>query len=132
MAPSRSSRRDERQSRRDERRHIAHRRCVRYKKLKYRGGRHCGSSRGDECRDIGSCVVRVRSACRVTGEAGIDRGMVEEGKGSCWAISRDGGIGSRPSRTETRSELACLGRSSSGTCMVALLSWGRTSRCSGS
>jgi hypothetical protein len=93
MAPSRSSsRRHERHSRRDERRHIARRRCVRYKKLKYRGGQRCGSSHGDECREVGSCVVRIRCVCRVTGEAGVGRGIVEEGKGCCWAVSRHGGI----------------------------------------
>src|ERR1700728_4466653 len=95
MAPLRFfSRRHERYSGRDERRHIARRRCVRYKKLKYRGGRRCGSSHGDKHREVGSCVARIRCVCRVTGEAGIGRGIVKEGKGGCWAVSRDGGIGS--------------------------------------
>src|ERR1700722_11338465 len=85
MAPSQSS------SRRYERRS---RRCARYKELKYRGGRHCGSGRGDEYREVGSCVVRVRCVCRVTGDAGTGRGIVEEGKGGYWAVGRDGGIGS--------------------------------------
>ena len=89
-----SSRRDERHSRRDERRHVARRRCVRYKELKYRRGRHCGSGHGDKCREVGSCVVRVRCVCRVIGEARIGRGIVEEGKRGCWAVSRDCGVGS--------------------------------------